>query len=1028
MPVCPQCGQENPEDARFCNACAAPLPRGPVPRETRKTVTVLFCDVAGYTEAGERLDPEALRKLQSRYFDDARAALERHGATVEKFIGDAVMAVFGIPQVHEDDALRAARAAVELRKGIAELGLQARIGINTGEVVAGSGDALVTGDAVNIAARLEQAAEPGVILIGDATHRLLSGAVTSELVGPLSAKGKAEPLQAWQLVHVRPDAEAVARRLDSPMVGRERERALLLQAFERARDERACHLFTILGPAGVGKSRLIAELVRELSDDATGLSGRCLPYGEGITFWPLYEVLEAAGDERSRTVRKRLESGASSPEELFFSVRKLFEEIARERPLVVVFDDVHWAQQTFLDFVDHVSDWSRDAPILLICLARPELLDERPAWGGGKLNATSVLLEPLASRECEVLVRNLLGQAELAEGPLRRILEAAEGNPLFVEEMLEMLIDDGLLEPRNGSWKAIGDLSDISVPPTIHALVAARLDRLTSEERSVAERGAVEGRVFHRGAVVELVPDPIKPNVSGLLHTLVRKELARPDEPEFEDEDAFRFRHLLLRDAAYESLPKETRAELHERFADWLEAKAGVRLSEYEEILGYHLEQAYRCRAELGAMAEELAVLAARAAEILARAGRRAAARADAAGTVSLLGRALDILPSDHADRPDLLIAVGYAAREVGDYQRSLAAAQELIRLGEERDDPRVGWSGKVLELHVRFNTDPSALTEEAEATAKAALPVFEAAGDEMGLARAWHLHSDVDWLLTRNEARAEKLEHALEHAHRAGDTSHEGEIMRWLGASLVFGPTPVDQAATRFEEMLAEARARAMPSVEGVMLRFLGAIEAFRGRFDEARSLFERGRAMLEELGLSSWLAGQTQLSGFAESLAGDDRAAERELRFGYDLLEQMGETGVRSTSAGLLAEVLYERGRYEEAERYVTVCRETSAADDLASQIAWRSVEARLLARRGDFEQGERFAREAVGLASPDDILFQARAWAALGETLAFAGRRAEGTTAFEEAIRPYERKGSTAGVAMIERRRAKLGLEAQ
>ncbi len=1030
MVACPQCGAENREGAHFCDSCGAALaPEAAPDRETRKTVTVLFCDVAGYTETGERLDPEALRRLQSRYFDDARAALERHGATVEKFIGDAVMAVFGIPQLHEDDALRAARAALELRDATSELGLEARIGINTGEVVAGSGDALVTGDAVNVAARLEQAAEPGVILIGEPTHRLLSGAVTSELAGPVTAKGKTEPLKAWRLLEVRVDAEAVPRRLDSPLVGRERERALLRQAFDRATEERSCHLFTVLGPAGVGKSRLVLELTRDLGDEARVLTGRCLPYGEGITFWPLYELLDEIGEEPSQAIRDLLERGAASSEELFFSVRKFFEGLAKERPLVVVFDDVHWAEPTFLDFVDHVSDWSRDAPILIVCLARPELLDERPAWGGGKLNATSVLLQPLVERDCELLLHNLLGTTELAPEVRRRILEAAEGNPLFVEEMLEMLIDDGVLERRNGSWAATGDLSGVSVPPTIHALLAARLDRLPPEERAVAERAAVEGKVFHRGAVAELAPDTLKPEVSAHLLSLVRKELVRPDESEFADEDAFRFRHLLLRDAAYESLPKEARAELHERFADWLEAKVGDRRSEYEEILGYHLEQAYRCRSELGPVADAERRLAERAAEPLVSAGRKAFARSDPAAAVSLLGRAVGLLPPGHPDRPELLIDFGDAASEAGEYQRALETAEELTRLGKERGDPRLEWRGKMQTLSMRFSTDPSATTDEAVATAKAALPVFEEAGDEVGLARAWHLLSDADWLQARYEQRTETLEHALEHARRAGDAAHEAEIMRWIGASMFFGPTPVEQAVVRLEEILTDARAKSIPSVEGVILRFLGVLEAMRGRFDEARTLFERGRTILADVGLRAWLAGQTHATGYAEMLAGDYAAAERELRYGYDELEKMGETGVRSTSAGMLAEALYEQGSYDEAKRYTEICRETASADDAASQISWRVVDARLLARQGQVEAAERLAREALELGDSSDALFYGAAWTALGETLFFADKPTEAVSAFQEAIRFFELKGNIAAAARTRDQLASLGsLESQ
>ena len=432
MRACARCGQENPEGFRFCGACGAPLDEAEARREVRKTVTIVFCDLTGSTALGERLDPETVRATMRRYFEDSRDILQRHGGTVEKFIGDAVMAVFGVPQAYEDDALRAVRATVELRDAVAALGLTARIGVNTGEVVAGKGDSLVTGDAVNVAARLEQNAEPGEILIGQETQQLVRDAVEVEAV-ELELKGKSAPVAAFRLLNVEAGSPGLVRRLDSPLVGRERELQRLRDDFENVVSQRSSYLFTLLGPAGVGKSRLVEEFIQESADRARILRGRCLHYGEGITYWPLVEVLLQLGADAESVL------ALPSPNEAAVATRKLLEADAAERPVVVVWDDIQWAEPTFLDLIEHIADWSRGASIFVLCVARPELLELRPAWGGGKANATSLLLEPLRIDETSTLIDNLLGGAELRDTTRERILEASAGNPLFVEEMLLML-------------------------------------------------------------------------------------------------------------------------------------------------------------------------------------------------------------------------------------------------------------------------------------------------------------------------------------------------------------------------------------------------------------------------------------------------------------------------------------------------------------------------------------------------------------------------------------------------------------
>jgi class 3 adenylate cyclase/tetratricopeptide (TPR) repeat protein len=626
VPVCASCGHANGEGAKFCEQCGFSFAAAPArEREQRKTVTVLFCDVAGSTSMGETLDPERLRVLLARYFQRMKAIVESHGGTVEKFIGDAVMAVFGVPVVHEDDALRAVRAAAEMRDAVHGLGIQAEIGVTTGEVVTGTEERLATGDAMNVAARLEQAAAPGEVLIGQPTLAIVRDSVEVEPVEPLDLKGKSEPVPAYRLLRVHEPPE---RQHEGAFVGRERELGILRQAWRRAQAERRCELVTVVGEAGVGKSRLVAELVSGL--EATTVLGRCLPYGEGITYWAVVEVLkqldlkpsEAAAAVAIGSLLGETET-ATSAEEIAWAFRKTLEQAAAELPLVVVFDDIQWGEETFLDLLEHVGLLSTGSSILLLCIARPELHERRQSW------PLTLRLEPLGDEDVDLLI------SERVAGALReKIARAAGGNPLFVEEMLAMAGEEE---------------GEVVVPPTLQALLAARLDQLEPAERSVLERGAVEGEIFHRGAVQALGTDDAT-QVTPRLAALVRKQLIRPDRQQLSGEDAFRFRHLLIRDAAYDGLPKAVRAELHERFADWLE-EHGAGVVELDELLGYHLERAYWYRVELGGdddtrqgPGEDTAAVGRRAVQALDGAGQRAIRLSANERAVEHFSRAIEII------------------------------------------------------------------------------------------------------------------------------------------------------------------------------------------------------------------------------------------------------------------------------------------------------------------------------------------------------------------------------------------------
>ena len=1039
---CANCGEQNPERARFCLNCGSALGSAEPATEVRKTVTVLFADVVGSTSLGERTDPESTRRMLSRYFDVMRRVIERHGGSVEKFIGDAVMAVFGIPILHEDDAFRAVRAAHEMQAAVGLLNeelaseswhpIALRIGVNTGEVVAGeatAGHTLVTGDAVNVAARLEQAADPGQVLLGGSTHRLVRAQVEVEPVSPLTLKGKADPVEAHRLVGIADGGPA--RRHDTPLVGRTRELRVLGEAFDRAIEEQACYLFTLLGTAGVGKSRLIHEFLGQMRERAQVLRARCLPYGEGITFWPVIELAQAAAGielneapavavEKLRTLLEEaperdpildrvcptigLSDEVVANEETFWGVRKFLEAVAAKRPLIVVIDDLQWAEPTMLDLIDHVTDWSREAPILLIAVARPELLEARPHWSGGKLNATTILLEPLSTGDATELIANLVDDAELAQTVQQRIGDTAEGNPLFVEELVSMLVDQGVLQRENGRWRAADELQSIPVPPSISALVAARLDRLEPSERDLIGRAAVVGKIFQRSAVAELSPPERREDLGPRLMTLVRKELVRPDRSATTGDEAFRFRHLLVRDAAYASLTKEQRADLHARFADWLERLAGDRLLEYEEVMAYHLEQAHRYRSELGLTDELTASLGMRAVQHLRPAGMRALGRNDQHAAANLLSRAADLVVDDR-ERAQLLIHVSATHFEMGDMPPAWRALDDAEAAAIRSSDEELRLRVEVNRLDFSMFTDPTVDEDQVLARADELEELARQVGSKWGQVTASHVRASVYLTKCRWMDNLAALQEARDLMQPGEDPRLWGHTTQQIRNGLRYGPVPVRQALEREAEMIAAEGAS--PTPRGA---FAAPLLAMEGRFAEARSQLKDAKAYLRERGMSVRLGSIALAGGWIEFLAQDFEAADQELAAGIAILGDIGETGVLSTLAAMRAKALYLLGRRDEMEAAIALAQKTGSPNDIATQAEWRYVGAMAAADDGRLEDAEGLIGEAVEMVEPTDFLeLRGDTYEALAHVEARAGRSDGWRAALERSLAEHERKGN-------------------
>jgi DNA-binding SARP family transcriptional activator len=969
-------------------AAAAPL----LAEERRITASVLFADLVDSTALAERLDPEAYRSLLRRYYRAARAVLERHGGTVEKFIGDAIVAVFGVPVRREDDALRAVRAAVEVRAAVAELELETRIGVNTGEAVAGEpeGDAsFATGYAVNVAAKLQQAAPPGEILIGAATYRLVRDAVAATAVDPIPV-GAGIP--AYRLGSVDPDAPGVARHLRAPLVGRDEE----LEALRGCFDGEA-RVVTVLGEAGIGKTRLANELAASVADEARVLVGRCVSYGEGATWLPLAEIVRAVvpdaseagiaallGDEDdARLVARRvrellgLEEGAPPAGEGFWAVRRLLEALARERPLLVVLEDIHWAEPTLLDLVEHLAAQA-SGPLLVLCLAR----DLDRDW------PVAVRLTPLPDDEATSLVAALPGGAALDEPLRRRIVELAEGNPLFAEQLLAHALESG-------------EDALAAVPGSVEALIAARLDRLPPDERGVLERAAVVGREFPAAAVADLSEREVAEDLAALGERGLVRAARR---------GGFRFHHVLIRDVAYAGITKERRSKLHERVAAWLDAAGGAD----DAIVGYHLEHAYALRAQLGPVDDAGRALAQAAGERLGGAGIDAWKRADSPAAVNLLARAASLLPAGEAQAEFLcelavaLWAAGEGSRTRATLEQALAVASATgSRRTELRAQVELAYAGLYGVGGLRASPD------EALAAASAAISVLEELGDDRALGRTWLAIADVRTLRLRFDQAGEAHATALRHYRRTGFSP--AVCLTGQAAALQYGPMPVLDALRRCDELLEEAE-RDRQATANVQL-FAAVLRAMQQEFETAREMAAVARATFEDHGARYVLAATVDgQCAEIERLAGDHGAAESYLRASLAALDEMGQAAYAATRCAELADLLAELGRVDEAELFAERAEAECAEHDVANNAYWRSARGRLLALRGKVSEAEACTRRAVELLADTDALnIRAKAALDLAEALRAAGRAPEEVAGLiDEAAQLYGRKGNLVGAA--------------
>ncbi|MBA2547432.1 MAG: AAA family ATPase [Burkholderiaceae bacterium] len=1009
-------------------------------------MTLIFSDLKDSTALGERLDSEALHEVKERYFNAMAAEIKRHGGKIEKYIGDAIMAVFGLPRAHEDDALRAVRAAIGMQavlRGLNEslkarfgIVLASRTGVNTGEVVAvddpTADQKLATGDAVNVTARLEQAAPANEIYIGEVTYRLVRDAVEAEPVAPLTLKGKSQPVAAYRLLSAL-GQEGNVRRHDTPVVGRDEELAALRSSWDAVQAERRVRMATVIGDAGIGKSRLVRELMDQVGGRARIVCGRCLAYGDGITFWPLREMVFAVAairsDDKPDIARDKLLacigdadvvdriasatglSPASFPlHEIYWGARRFMQVLAAQGPVLALFDDIHWAEPAFLDLLENLLETIDDAPVLLLATARRDLLEERPKWGERE-RSYSLKLGALGDVAATQVVSNLLGAARLPTTLMRRIVNAAAGNPLYVEQMLSMLIETGAVQKVDEHWVSVHAYTDIAVPPTIQALLEARLDNLQRGERATAEPAAVIGMEFSQSAVASLALPRVRSGVEAQLAALSRKNFIRP----MTSADAglrYRFDHHLMRDTVYNGLLKRARASLHIDFVRWADqANADVdRAREFEEILGYHLEQAYRYFGELGPIDAAGMEIGRDGARRLASAAHRALARGDMHAAANLFQRAAGMLPVEDQERIELLPEWAEAQMGLGDFNGARATITEARERADLAGNVRVSAASRLIGTFLRaYSRDKSAEAEEDPLKiADELIPPLEREQAHNELATAWRLVVMVHGVAGRYSKASEAAQRSMEHARIAGNERLAAKVAGTLGSIALYGPTPVVKAIALCEKAIQDGLSDRQ--VEGSLLCMLASLRAMNGELQSARLLYQRGREMLRDLGQGVRAAASVIHLATVELHGGDLQRAEHELRLEFEFLHRMGENYHLSSIAALLAKVVREQGRDDHALELLRTAEELSSPNDVASQAFWRSMRAPILARQEHLDHAEELARAAVDLLRKTESPgLEADALSELAFVLKIAGRLQEARAVTEEAIALYRSKGN-------------------